>query len=151
VSSSDDDVEDNELDKSSSDSCDDLSDIRPIDDSEDDVDAHIRHENLRPGDYVIVKIKGVKNSHSHYIARIDKPVSDELEIDVTYLQKLRAKLGDDGPERFIDNVKEIYAIPLEDVVKKLPPPLITGGTKRVSRQIVFPIDLSDFKLGQPIV
>lgn len=145
-SSEDDDAAVNKL--PSSDSDDDWSDIRPISDDEEDNET-IKREHLKPDDYVIVILKGGKTS-LHYIARIDKPSSEDLDVTVTYLEKTRSKPDDDGLERFfVPEGAKSYLLPLEDIVKKLPTPMISGGTKRVSRQIVFPIDLSHFKLGHP--
>ena len=133
----------------SSDSADDVDDVRPFDENELDEDVNIRHEHLKQGDYVVVQFIGLKNKPTcHYIARIDNMVTDDLDIEVTYLQKMKVIIGDGGPERFvIPEPSQTYQVPLEDIIRKLPDPLISGGTKRIARQIVFPLSLLNYNLA----
>lgn len=74
-------------------------------------------------------------------------MSDELEFDVTYLDKKEMKLDEGDALKFvIPEPPKNFSVPLEDIVRKLPSPLITGGTKRVSRQISFPCSFSEYNL-----
>ena len=62
-------------------------------DSADDVDLHaaissdenktdiIKNENLKSGDFIIVQLKGLKNTY-HYVARVDNPVSEDLDVEL---------------------------------------------------------------------
>jgi hypothetical protein len=115
-----------------------------VDIDEEDV---INHEHLKPGDHVVVQLKGQKNIF-HYAARIDDPVSEDNDVGVTYLERKFHKYDQDELQRFIIPEKsKSYQVPLEDIVKKLPAPLIPGGTKRISRQITFQMSFVDYNLA----
>jgi len=127
-----------ELQAGSSDSADDVDETLSV---EEDGDCAVRHDRLKQGDYVLVKLQGLKQT-AHFVARIsDNSPSEDLEMEVTYLSRkpTRITLEDEDTVRFIipENSKT-YPVPMEDIIKKLPRPQITGGTKRVSRQITFP-------------
>ena len=127
----------------------------PSSDSADDVDlgaAESENEgddqlkNLKSGDYVIVQLKGQKNVF-HYAARIDKPADDDEDVEITYLERKPAKYDDEERRFVIPEPSKSYPVPQRDIVKKLPQPIVTGGTKRISRQITFPISLMDYNMA----
>jgi len=133
------------LPNSASDSADDV-DMEPCHSTDDEDNGPIKHDRLKIGDYVVVQLKGKKNVF-HYVARVDDMVSEDLEISVTYLQTKNSK-SDQELQRFsLPEAATSYQVPMEDVIKKLSVPIITGGTKRVSRQITFPVSLSSFNLA----
>lgn len=121
-------------------------DIEMVAHNESDEEFSIQHDKLTPGDFIIVQLRGKINIY-HYVARIESSMSDELEFDVTYLDKKEMKLDEGDALRFvIPEPPKNFSVPLEDIVRKLPSPLITGGTKRVSRQISFPCSFSEYNL-----
>jgi hypothetical protein len=83
----------------------------------------------------------------HYVARVDDTISEDFEISVTYLQTKTSK-NDQELQRFcLPEAAISYQVPMEDVIKKLPVPILTGSTKRVSRQITFPVSLLSYNLA----
>jgi hypothetical protein len=62
----------------------------------------------------------------HYIARVENQPSDELDIEVMYLENKKTQKEDNKMKRFvIPEHFKTYGVPLEDVIKNLPSRLIT--------------------------
>ena len=83
----------------------------------------------------------------HYVARVDDTVSKDWEISVTYLQTKASKYDQELFTFSLPDKATSYQVPVEDVIKILPVPITTGGTKRGSSQIAFSISLSSFNLA----
>ena len=124
--------------------------INPVGLPSDEIDL-ITRENIKKGDFVIVQLHGLKNLY-HYVARIDRRISEEdVDYEVTYLEKKLMKLDEIGQERFVipfqDDKSDPYKVPLMDIIKILCHPTIIGATQR-SRQISFPtFSFSDYNLA----
>ncbi|ESN97517.1 hypothetical protein HELRODRAFT_177946 [Helobdella robusta] len=91
---------------------------------------------LKNNDYVVVKFK-TKKKVIHYIGQI---ISEAGDLMVKYLK--REKMSSFN---FICRNAELYQFIKEDIVCKVPDPIQHGGTARVSRHLVFPVDLTIFK------
>ncbi len=77
---------------------------------------------------VVVELKGKKNVF-HYVARVDDTVSEDWEISVTYLQTKASKYDQELFTFSLPDKATSYQVPVEDVIKILPVPITTGGTK----------------------
>jgi len=144
ISDTDDSGDDDILHDGTSDSADDV-DMEPSTDS--DQEISVRHDKLKPGNYVLVQLRGIKNTF-HYVAKVESLISDDLEFDVTYLEKKPTKNDDvEQPKFIIPQSQQTYAVPVEDIIRKLPSPSITGGTKRISRQMTFNYSFSGYNLA----
>ena len=130
----------------SSDSDVDLSDncIEPLRDEE----RWLKRENIVIGDYVIVKFSG-KKKVVHYVGLVVEPQEvnsetsgDESDYTVKFLRR-------ETPSSFsfiFPSVDEITVIAADDIVQKLPSPVQTGGTARVGRHVVFPVDFGSYNM-----
>jgi len=111
---------------SESDSTDDAGDSR----KDSDNDAECR-DDLKWGDYVVVQLKGLSNTY-HHIAVVHSSIDDFLTVNVKYLDRQIRKVNDDKPPTFgfVDTAMAC-AVPIEDIVKRLPNPMRIGRTKHV--------------------
>ena len=82
-----------------------------------DDDYSVRHDRLKQGDYVMVKLQGLKNT-AHFVARMtDNSSSDDLETEVTYFATKSTRLSFDDKEtvRFvIPEIPRTFPIDLDD-------------------------------------
>lgn len=132
----------------SSDDDDDIDEIahEPNDSSDDDRPTPV-NDNLKSGDYVVVKLNGLQNVF-HYIAVIVDPTADDLTVNVNYLEKQKNRIADDKPLKFcLPESSKTFTVPIEDIVASLPKPMHTGGTKRVQGQLMFETPLAMYNLA----
>jgi len=91
---------------------------------------------LNPNDFVLIKFVTNKTKVI-YIGQIQNRI-DETTFEVKYLRR-------EKPNSFtfiFPSVDDISDISFEDVAGKLPSPIQHGGTARVARHLVFPVDFS---------
>ena len=97
-------------------------------------------DDLKPDDFVLVKFSTKKNQvlYAGQIQRICAREDEEESVfDVRFL---RLKT----PKAFtfvFPTVNDTSEVPYEDVMGRLPKPRVHGGTARVTRQLIFPVDL----------
>ena len=109
------------------------SDLELDDESDDTVDEM----DVMEGDFVVVKVAG-KSRIVHYIARVD--VVEGKEYEGVFLQKVSGRV-DSEETSFVPNPADEACFPAEDIVRKLPQPVIAGGSRRRSGHLVFKCNL----------
>lgn len=93
---------------------------------------------LRVDDFVVVRVAG-KNKTVHYVGKLSEIPQRDLLGSVVYLKREK-QTG----FTFILNNDDEYEIAKTDIVLKLPEPIRTEGSARISSRMVFPEDLSCF-------
>lgn len=92
--------------------------------------------SLNVGDYVLVAVHG-KKTVKRFVAITTSIIKDDEEVSVDFL----ASLGN----HFVRPEKQDSAtVHIDDVMLLLPPPSVTGGTKRTSQKLTFAVDLSTY-------
>ena len=94
--------------------------------------------SLHVQDFVLVKVAG-KNKVFHYVGQLSEVPQTDILGSLIYLKREK-QTG----YAFVSNNRDEYEIALADIVQKLPAPIPTGGTARVSSRMIFPVDLSYF-------
>ena len=84
------------------------------------------------GDFVVASVKGKKSSLNS-IVRID--VVDDAGFEGIFLKKISKKPM--GQTVFVANEKDKTVFTQDDVIKKLLPPKIVGGSARRECQLMF--------------
>ena len=101
-------------------------------------------EQIEEEDYVVVNVTE-KGRIVRYIARVDELDDDEYE--GVFLQKVLGCGKKDSEEMsFIVNEKDEASFSANDVVCKLPRPILVGGTARRSNNVRFSCDLKKWKV-----
>lgn len=100
-----------------------------------EIEEDISNELLKD-DFILVKLTS-KKLCKYYIAKIV-----ELTNDVLGVKYLKRNIGN----KFLCEDHTIYEIQTSDVVMKLPPPYITGGTERRNKELQFSIDFSTYSV-----
>ena len=91
-------------------------------------------KNIVEGDYVIVNVRG-RSRVVQYIARVDEV--DVNEYEGVFLQKLSGYITHHETITFIVNENDCASFVSDDVVFKLTPPNVVGGTSRRANQLRF--------------
>lgn len=102
-------------------------------------DDDLLNLEVNPNDFVLIKFV-TKKSEIFFIGQIESKVNDEL-----FVKFLRKK--DNSWRFYFPEMPDLSTVDIGDVVLKLPQPDISGGTLRTVTTMVFPIDLSMFKMG----
>ena len=111
-------------------------------DDESDCDSLDEIVEANVGDYVVVLVSG-KSRTLKYIARVDE--FDGKDYKDIFLQKVNRKIisGDNNTApTFIINEEDGASFSPQDIVLKLPAPLVIGGSARKSNQLRFDYDFS---------
>lgn len=114
---------------------DELDDIQP-----DDMDLS-DYNALKPDDFVLTKF-ATKKTIAMYIGQVQNRIedTDEVTFEVKFMRR-------EKPKSFtfiFPNVEDISDVLFEDIVGKLPSPIQHGGTARIARHMVFPVDLTSY-------
>jgi len=91
----------------------------------------------------------IKHPHAdcHQIAVVVESEAVDLNLSVRYLEKDRANVCEDKPQKFcLPESSKIALVGIEDVVRKLTNPITVGGTKRVKSQVMFSTSLANYNL-----
>lgn len=135
-----------EKEESSSSSDEDMS-LPSSGDSLDDVDFAEKAPNdnleevndVNVGDFALARLQGKKTQH-FYVVEVLKRESDVLE--VRYLKRTKHLTG----KKFVYSSEQTYELPLEDIIKKLPPPIPVGATARQGNFLLFSVDFSNYNV-----
>ena len=112
---------------------DDLSSLKFSSDGDEDIE-----KDVRPDDFAIVRF-ATKKIMVHYVGKI---VSVHEEgYDIKFLRRKRQSF-----EFIFPNVDDTASVEKNDIVKKLPAPMSSGGTERAERIYIFSRNL--FKTRQ---
>ena len=115
-------------------------------DGESDCDSLDEIVEVNVGDYVVVLVSG-KSKTLKYIARVDEFDGEDYEGII--LQKLNCKIipGDNNTApTFIINEADGASFAPQDIVLKLPAPLVIDGSAKKSSQLRFDYDFSKLDL-----
>ena len=112
-----------------------------------DLTLNFDKSNIRVGDYVVMKLekeltkkaKTIKK-FEHYIGQIVEDDDNEHERMIKYLKREK-----NNSYKFVFNIDVLYPFLDDDIVCVLPEPIQNGGTARVSRHLIFPVNLSEFQ------
>lgn len=96
------------------------------------------HTKIEVGSFVLIRMLGKKSS-KHFVAEVFG--KDCGVYEVKYLKKDL----DSQKFTFVDPIR--YEVDEEDVVWKLPQPLMSGGSERQIQKLTFGVDLSSFNVG----
>ena len=107
---------------------------------DDNTDCSIDHD-IGEGDYVVVNVIG-KATVVRYIARIDEV--DDGEYEGVFLHKVPSYLKD--CIFFTIDEKDEALFFASDIVFKLPPPVLAGGTARRAKHLRFNCDLKKWNV-----
>jgi hypothetical protein len=112
--------------------------------SADDTDSGemITSNNLKQGDYILVQLKGLKNTF-HYVAQIKEPVAEKNDAKIT----LPSKFSGRAPQFVLPESAETFGVPHRDILRKLPQPTQAGRTKRMSHRIIFHMSFDGYNLA----
>ena len=116
-------------------------------DDESDCDSLDEIVEANVGDYVVVLVSR-KSRTLKYIARVDE--FDGKDYEGIFLQKVNRKIipGDNNTApTFIINEGDDASFAPQDIVLKLPAPLIIGGSSKKSSQLRFDYDFSKLDLA----
>ena len=116
-------------------------------DDESDCDSLDEIVKANVGNYVVVLVSG-KSRTLKYIARVDE--FDGEDYKGIFLQKVNCKIipGDNSTApTFIINEAAGASFAPQDIVLKLPAPLVIGGSARKSSQLQFDYDFSKLDLA----
>jgi hypothetical protein len=123
----------------------------PLADSDDELSEHgfdndfaepPETSNIRKGVYLLVKYTS-KRSVSHFVGVADDDIDDDNCVRVKFLT--RQPSSTKGGCMFVFPEKEdVDEINIDDIVRIIPEPTTSGGTKRALTRLRFPIDLSKF-------
>ena len=111
-------------------------------DDESDCDSLDEIVEANVSDYVVVLVSG-KSRTLKYIARVDE--FDEEDYEGIFLQKVNRKIipGDNNTApTFIINEADGALFETQDIVLKLPAPLVIDGSARKRSQLRFDYDFS---------
>ena len=91
--------------------------------------------NVKPGNYVLVAVHG-KISTKHFVGQVTSVSNEDNLVQVDFL----VQKGDHfcQPE-----TSDSASVDINDVKLVLPPPTICGGTKRISSNMTFAVDLTE--------
>ena len=119
--------------------CDDSSDYYDIDDGQlEDIELP-DCSALNATDFVLTKFT-TKKAKVMYVGQVQSRIvdADENTFAVKFMRR-------EKPKSFtfiFPNMEDISEVLFEDVVAKLPNPIQHGGTARVARHMIFPVNLS---------
>lgn len=99
-------------------------------------EATIECGEIKPNDYILVKISGKKRI-LYYVAKVLKKT--DIVYEIQYLVKTGAKT-------FILRDETPYEIDEEDVICKLPSPLTSGTSERLKQVMKFPVDFNAYEM-----
>lgn len=94
--------------------------------------------NIQIGSFVLVKFAG-KKSIKYFIAEIIS-ITDNV-YEVQYLKR------DPNSQKFKREDPTVYEVDKNDIMFKLPHPILSGGSERQLEKLAFGIDLSNYNLG----
>ena len=96
-------------------------------------------DDLNPDDFVLVRLN-IKKTHVLYAGRIKQTYAAEDDDETSFgVQFLRRKT----PKTFtflFPAVNDMSEVLYEGIIGRLPKPLVHGGTARVARHLIFPVD-----------
>ena len=116
-------------------------------DDESDCDSLDEIVEANVGDYVVVSVSG-KSRTLKYIARVDE--FDGKDYEGIFLQKVNHKIipeDNNTAPTFIINKADGASFAPQDIVLKLPAPLVIGCSARKSSQLRFDYDFSKLDLA----
>ncbi|XP_023218187.1 uncharacterized protein LOC111632236 [Centruroides sculpturatus] len=103
-----------------------------------DIENSVKH--IQPNDFILVRF-AKKTSVVYFVGKVLKKLSDE-DLKVKFMKKIL------GCYKFIfPEEDDISDVTMEDIVLKLPHPSQAGGTARASKQFIFSIDFTSYRLG----
>jgi len=99
-------------------------------------------DRINVDDFIVVQLKRLSNVFHSICQVTDK--QDDLE--VRYLNYTASRRDDVAPTFTFQAATSdrLCRVPISDVVKRLPAPMIFGGTKRVARKVMFAVPLNDY-------
>lgn len=100
-------------------------------------------ENLNENDFVLVQFL-TKTASKYYVGEIIEKY-DASEYKIRYLKRCVTKKYEVLKFHFPDD-SEASDVNINDIIKKLPKPISTGGTNRTKAIFTFNIDLSDYNM-----
>lgn len=124
--------------KADSDSADDVEPDSSCVDSDNDDCAAV---NIKPDDFVIVQLKGLTHVF-HSMCQVSKKLENDLE--VRYLNYQSKRSANCAPTFTFPVADKLCHVPMVDFVRRLPKPIILGGTKRVARKAMFEVPLNEY-------
>lgn len=118
-------------------SCNDSSEFSDTEDLELNTED-LELDALSEGDFILVKLSS-KRTTKYFVAKITK--KNNLDFHITYLKK-----GIKWIFTFPDD-EDSDIIERDDIILKLPLPVVTGGTARTSKRFTFNVDLSNYNVS----
>lgn len=125
------------------DELDDVDGYQEIEDHE--VELSFLSDSVENGDYILVRCDGQKFSQYFVAVIIKKPQNEAKEnkhFEIKYLKKMPKT---DSFRH--DAESDIFSIPENEIVLKLPPPTPVGGTVRSKNLLRFSVDFEGYNMG----
>ncbi|KAG5900558.1 hypothetical protein JTB14_022865 [Gonioctena quinquepunctata] len=97
----------------------------------------VENSTILEGDFALVELKG-KKFVCHYIVEI-KNILEERCVEIIDCFKIM-----DG-NQFVKN-SELYEISESEILRKLPKPLVVGGSELRMEQLSFPVDFISYNM-----
>ena len=101
--------------------------------------------DAKVGDYILLRFPGKKMVH--YYVGLMEDINDDDQIMSKIMKRLPTKDKSEHYTFLIPDNAELLTHEREDVGFVLPKPSSAGGSRRCQQQILFPVDLSAYKLG----
>lgn len=98
-----------------------------------------QNDNIEVGDYVLVKLKTEKLIRNYVVKVIDKNSEETI---ILYLKKMQKSDG-----FFLPEDAQSFFLMDEDIITKLPPQVVIGGSKRKANQVKFPINFDCYNMA----
>lgn len=92
------------------------------------------------GDYVLARFTGKKKLVKHYVGIVVESEKGDMTSSVSFFKTVSGAT----PTFIKSEPEDIAELDHSDILLKLPPPNITGGTSRLSERMVFSIDLGQY-------